>query len=131
LQFYESSSPSGAGTVAGLLSDLATATKIAKVAKLCHLSVRNTDKADTMIGFLSEQRAALLILDWDGCETECYKLLENLRNSGIHPKMSVVGYLSSGKRDLKDAAQSAGCDRVYFKTDFLKNLESLIARCAL
>jgi CheY-like chemotaxis protein len=122
--------PSGA-TVMGLLSSVAVATKIAKAAKRCHLGVRNTDKAAVLLAGMKAVKPVLVLIDWDECEREAFQLLQTLRQDESLKRLPVMGYVSNNKADLKGMAERAGCDRVYFKTDFLNHLEDVIARCAL
>ncbi len=117
------------GIILGLVSDLFFATKIAQAAKHCHVLVHNFDKAQPLLKHLKEKHPHVVILDWDGCEAEAFKVLQALRAEDALKGIATVGYLSlPAKADLKQDAEHAGCHRVYSKTEFLKNLENLVIR---
>lgn len=123
-----SSSPQG--IVAGLLASISIAEKVAKAAKRCGLVSRNSDKSKPLIDLLiSDARIVLILIDWDACEAEAYKLLDDLRGRSDQ-KYPVAGFVSLSKSALVSEAQRAGCDRVYIKTEFLTDLDSIIARYA-
>ncbi len=126
----KSSGLSHGGIVYGLVRDLFVATKIAQAAKHCHLAVHNSDKAGTLLAHVKERKPVLVILDWDGCEAEAFKFLKEMNENADLKRVPSVGYLSQAKSPTRDEAQRAGCHRVYTKTEFMHELETLIARYA-
>jgi len=72
----------------------------------------------------------LVVLDWDDCEAEAFKLLSAFSFNESLRRIPTIGYLSQAKRHLKDEAQNAGCHRVYGKTEFTKGIEDLFMRYA-
>jgi|GEM_PF-752748 len=123
--------PTG-GTLLGLFASIPIVEKVAKAAKRCHLGSRNSDKAASFADlFQSEAKIALVLIDWDSCEVEGYKLLEMIRGVERLKKTLVLGFVSQKKSGLIGEARRAGCDRVLTKTEFLSELESIIARCSL
>ncbi len=120
-----------AGLVLGLVSSVPVATKIAAAARKCHLQVHNASRAASLLQHLQETKPVMMFLDFDGCEAEAFRLLEALKTSSQAAKFPIFGFVSQSKRSVKEEAQRAGCDRVYFKTDFLTDLENLLARSAL
>lgn len=129
-EFGIPASPSGR-VILGLTAQVALATRIAKAAKLCHMAVHNADKAEPLLAVWRQAKVSLVLIDWDECEREGFALLAALRQDPGSRKLPVMGFVSQKKADLKPLAQRAGCDRVLTKTDFLTNLEDLIARCAV
>ena len=126
----QGSGVSHGGIVYGLVRDLFVATKIAQAAKHCHLAVHNSDKAETLLTHAKERKPVLVILDWDGCEAEAFKFLKEMNGNADLKIVPSVGYLSQSKSVTRDEAQRAGCHRVYTKTEFMRDLEVLIARYA-
>ena len=116
------------GAVFGLISNLLSASKIAQSAKHCHLGVHNFDKADPLIEHAKAKLPLLVILDWDGCEAEAFKLLKVFQGDEGLKKVPIIGYLSHVKTALKEEAQKAGCLRVYSKSEFTRELDDLLAR---
>lgn len=118
------------GMVYGLLRDVLIATKIAQSAKHAHLAVHHFDEAAPLVEHVRKKIPCLVILDWDACESEAYKVLKELRQSADFKGVPVVGYVSRSKRATQEEAQRSGCDRVYFKSEFMKNLDDLWVRYA-
>jgi PleD family two-component response regulator len=120
------------GTILGLFASIQIAEKVAKAAKRCHLSSKNSDKASAFAEMIQgDAKIAMVLIDWDTCEVEAYKLLPMLRAAERLKKTLVLGFVSQSKSALIAEAQRAGCDRVLTKTEFLSELESIIARCSL
>lgn len=120
-----------AGLVLGLISSVPIATKIATAARKCHLQVHNASRSAAILQHLQDTRPVMMFLDFDGCEAEAFRLLDALKASTSSAKFPIFGFVSQSKRNVKDEAQRAGCDRVYFKTDFLNDLENLLARSSI
>lgn len=135
LSYMYENDPSGkgtqAGTVFGLISGVDMATRIAKAARVCGLGVYNTDKTESLIKTMGGGKPVLILIDWDGCEREAYKLMDTLRGKTSLKRVPILGFVSKAKEMIKDEAQRAGCDRVYFKTEFIHDLDIILARCAL
>lgn len=116
------------GIVYGLLRDIAAAGKIAQAAKHCHLEVHNFDRSQGLLEHSRLRRPLLMIVDWDGCEAEGYKVLKEIRQNADLNGVAVIGFVSGQKLALREEAQRAGCHRVYHKTEFMKDLELIMAR---
>lgn len=119
------------GSLFGLISNIQVATRIAQSAKHCHLGVHNFDNSAKLVEHAKLTPPMLIILDWDGCEAESFKVLKELSGNADLKSVPVVGYLSSGtKTPLLDEARRAGCLRVYPKSEFLRELDLIVARYA-
>ena len=118
------------GAVFGLISDLSMATRIAKAAKQCHLSVHNFDNAEAVIRQVREKKPVLIILDWDTREAEAFKVLKELGSDADLKGVAAIGYVSGSRETLKQEARRAGCHRIYGKTELTRDLEYLLARYA-
>lgn len=121
----------GGGIVFGLSANLMIAAKIAKSARICRLAVHNFDHAEALIGHLRRQRPVLIVMDWDSCEAEAFKVLKELRENAEFKGVAAVGTISAGtKNPVREEAQRAGCHRVYTKTEFLRDMDLILARYA-
>ena len=116
--------------VYGLVSNIAMASKIADAARKCHLAVHNFDRAEPLITHAIQKKPKLVILDWDACEAEAFKTLKELAKNADLKGVPAVGYVSGAREVLKQEAQRAGCYRVYSKTEFIKEMELIMARYA-
>lgn len=119
-----------AGYVVGLISDIYLAGKIAQSARQHGLNVHHFDRGDDLVAFVQGHKTLFIILDWDHREAESFKILKALRDSADLRRVPVIGYLSSAKQELVQEAERAGCDRVYGKTEFNKNLNDFMMRYA-
>ena len=130
---FEDFPPAGirsGGIVLGLVANLFLASKIVQTAKHCHLAVHHFDRAEALLKFAGQHVPILIILDWDDCEAEAFKLLKELARNTDLQHVPAVGYLSQAKALLKEEARRAGCHRVYGKTEFNRDLASLLTRYA-
>ncbi len=137
MRFYDGGGPDFApgirtgGMIWGLSRNIAVASRIAQSARHCRLQVHNFDQSEALIGKIRQERPVLIVMDFDSCEAEAFKVLKEIRGNAEFKDVAAVGYLSAGfKTPLKDEAQRAGCHRVYSKTEFLKDLDLILARYA-
>jgi PleD family two-component response regulator len=119
------------GALLGLVSDLLMATKIAQAAKHNHLGVHNFDRAGALVEHAASKRPFLVILDWDGCEAEAFKVLKAFREDAVLKGIPTVGYVSQSKKEVKEEAERAGCHRVYTKVEFTHAVDDILMRYAL
>ena len=113
-----------------LLRDIATATKIVKCAARFGLAVRNFDRAETVIENARSKMPFLIILDFEHCEAEAYKTLKEFRGNADFKSVPFVGFITKAGDAVKREAECAGCDRVYMKTEFDRELPNLMTRYA-
>lgn len=114
--------------IASFVGDMAMATRITKAAKQCGLAVKNFDHIEPLLKHAETKVPEVVFMDWDRLEAKCYELLQLARNLDTWSTVSLIGYVSQNKAALKEEAQRAGCQRVYSKTEFIAELEMLIAR---
>jgi PleD family two-component response regulator len=117
--------------VFALVADMAAATQIVKCAAALHIAVRNFDKAGKLVAQAAIERPFLVILDFEKCEAEAFRVLNELRNNADLRSVPVVGFVTQAKGMVKPEAEKAGCSRVYMKTEFGRQLPDLIARYAV
>ena len=114
-----------------LVRDMAAASRIAKRAGALSITVRNFDRAQTLLEHARKERPFLVILDLETCEVEAFQVLKELRENADLKGMPAVGVVTQAKAMVKPEAEKAGCLRVYLKTEFGKELQDVIARYAL
>lgn len=118
------------GAVFGLSANLLLAAKIAQSAKHFHLGVHNFDKCAPLVEHARQKAPIVVILDWDGCEAEAFKVLKEFSRDADLKKVATVGCLSNMHQPLKEDAERAGCHRVYAKTEFMRTLDDILMRYA-
>ncbi|HPW77400.1 MAG TPA: response regulator [Candidatus Omnitrophota bacterium] len=116
--------------VYGLVRDLAMAKQLVKCASRFGIRARNFDRADSLMKSVEETKPFLVILDFENLECESYKTLKEIRESADAKGVPVIGFVSQSRSAVKEEAERAGCDRVYLKTVFNRDLPELIARYA-
>lgn len=116
------------GWVLGLVSQIPFAAKIAQAAKSCRLNVHNFDRASVLIEYAKQHPPVVVILDWDGCQAEAFKVLKEFAACADLKNVPTVGYVSYPNEVLKQEARLAGCHRVYSKSEFIRALEDLLVR---
>lgn len=114
--------------VCGLLGQMGMAVKIAQAARNAHVNVSFSDRAERLLAIVSERKPLLIILDWEKCEAEAFKLLDHLNATAEGKKIPKIGFVVQSKQQVKGMAEYAGCDRVYWKTDFLHQLNDFFVR---
>jgi ribosomal protein S2 len=93
--------------------------------------VRNFDKAGKLVAQAAVERPFLVILDFEKCEAEAFRALNELCNNADLKGIPAVGFVTQAKNMVKPEAEKAGCSRVYMKTEFGRQLPDLIARYAV
>ncbi len=117
------------GAVFTLTGDLSAATKITKSAQACHLDVKHWDRSERLLDALRMLPGnAVVVVDWDTREADGYKVLKAVRETVDFRRASIVGFVSAAKQVLKKEAETAGCLRVYGKTEFFSGLEMIWLR---
>lgn len=114
--------------VYALVKDLFFATKIVKTAQAVGLEVRAFDTADRLFQAAREKEPSLVLIDCEGLEKEAFNLLGKFRAEERFSKIPEIGYLSHAARDLKAEMRRAGCEQVYSKSEFTKELENLFVK---
>ena len=114
--------------VYALVGDLFFASKIVKTAQALELEVRVFDSAARLLQASREKEPMLVLLDCQGLEREAFHLLGELRSDTSLSAVPRIGYLSHVSQDLRREMREAGCEQVYPKSTFTKELENLLAR---
>ena len=116
--------------VYALVNDLFFATKIMKTVQAMGLTGRAFDTAERLFQASTEKEPALIFLDCQGSEKEAFRLLKEMRSDEVFSQVPKIGYLSHGAIELKKEMRTAGCEQVYAKSEFTKELENLLVRYA-
>lgn len=112
----------------GLMKDIQMATRVAQAVKLCRGTIHNFDQAARLVEHAKAKRPRLVLLDWDGCEAEAFKVLKEMRENVDLKSVACIGYVSGSKPLVKEEAQRAGCLRVYLKTEWTQDLTGILTR---
>ncbi|OQA57375.1 MAG: hypothetical protein BWY42_00611 [Candidatus Omnitrophica bacterium ADurb.Bin277] len=116
--------------VYGLVRDMPVAGQLVKCAGRFGLKARIFDRAETLLREVGEAKPFLIILDFDHLENEAYKVLKEARQNADSKDVPLVGFVSQPRAAVKQEAQQSGCDRVYMKTEFNRELPDIVTRYA-
>ena len=111
-----------------LVNDIFFATKMVKSAQALQLESRAFDSAERLFQAAKAKPPALVILDCQGLENEAFKVLSDFKQDETLARVPQIGYLSHAAQDLKKEMQTAGAIRVYSKSEFSRDLDTLLAR---
>lgn len=118
------------GMVYGLVRNLAVAAQITKCANRFGLQARHFDRTEKLIENVRGKKPFLIILDFENCEMEAYKTLKELRENADSKGIPLIGFVTQARVAVKKEAEDSGCDRVYMKTEFARELPGLMTRYA-
>ncbi len=116
------------GPIYVLVKDLFFATKIVKTAQAAGLEVRAFDSAERLLGASRERQPQLVILDCQGLEREAFRLLEGFQADERLAKVPRIGYLPHVAHELKQEMLRAGCEHIYSKSEFTRELENILVK---
>ena len=114
--------------VYALVRDLFFATKIVKTAEAAGLKARTFDSAERLVAAATENEPSFVMMDCETLEREAFRALEAFRRNPTLSKIPRVGFLTHGTGDLKRQMQDAGCEKVCTKSEFTRELETLMVR---
>ena len=118
-------------SVFALVADMVVAMQIVKCGAGLHIGVRNFDRAGKLVAQASIEKPFLVILDFEKCEAEAFRALNELHKNADLKGIPAVGFVTQAKVMVKPEAEKAGCFRVYMKTEFGRELPDLITRYAV
>jgi PleD family two-component response regulator len=115
--------------IMAVLEDLFFTVKINESAKHAGLPIQFV-KSETDVLESAKTKPALIILDLNFQGIDPLKLIAKLKSDAETKSISLIGYLSHVKGELKLQAQEAGCDMVMARSAFSQNLPQILKRHA-
>jgi CheY-like chemotaxis protein len=115
--------------IVAVLNDLFFTVKINESAKRAGLPITFVKSRADVLAQAAE-KPVLIIFDLNFSEIEPLEVVRELKADPEMSKISVIGYLSHVQGELKQDAQSAGCDMVMARSAFSQNLPQILKRHA-
>jgi CheY-like chemotaxis protein len=115
--------------VLAVLEDLLFTVKIHDAAKRAGLKVEFV-KSELDALEQARQHPAVIILDLNFARIEPLQLIAKLKADEETKGVNLIGYVSHVQGDLKQAAQTAGCNMVLARSAFSQNLPMILKRHA-
>jgi CheY-like chemotaxis protein len=115
--------------VLAVLEDLFFTVKIHDAAKRAGLQVAFV-KSEVDALDQARQHPAVIVLDLNFAGIEPLQLIAKLKADDETKDINLIGYVSHVQGDLKQAAQTAGCNMVLARSAFSQNLPMIFKRHA-
>jgi len=115
--------------VLAVLDDLFFTVKINESAKRAGLPVEFL-KSEKDAVEKAKEHPAVIILDLNCTSVDALQLIRELKSNADTKSVGLIGYLSHIQGELKQQAQSAGCDMVLARSAFSQNLLQILKRHA-
>ena len=118
----------GSKRILAVVSDLFFSVKLSEAAKRASLSLEFVKDATQVIDKAHYEKPALIIFDLNFDSVEPLELISKLKASPETKGINLIGYLSHIQAELKQSAQTAGCDMVMARSAFSQNLPQIFKR---
>jgi PleD family two-component response regulator len=117
----------GAKRIVAVLNDLMFTVKIQNVAKRANLEPVFV-QSWKQVTDLAEDSPSAIILDLNYAEAKPLDLISALKGNEKTRKIPLLGYVAHVQVDVRQAAQTRGCDVVVARSAFVQNLPELLQR---
>ncbi len=113
--------------VLGAVEDLLFKSKISETSSQLGIEAAFPRRPRKLLDALRESPPDLLILDLNSARFEPLALLRDVKSDEATRGISTVGFLSHVQKDLAVAAREAGCDRIFARSAFTRDLPNILA----
>ena len=118
----------GSKRILAVVSDLFFSVKLTEAAKRAGLTLEFVKEDKQVIEKAHHERPALIIFDLNFDSVGPLDLIAKLKGAPETKGINLIGYLSHVQAELKQSAQSAGCDMVMARSAFSQNLPQIFKR---
>jgi CheY-like chemotaxis protein len=112
-----------------VLNDLMFTVKIQEAAKRVGLEPVFVKSGREAID-LADANAAAIILDLNYADAKPLELISDLKGNERTKKIPLIGYVAHVQVELRQAAETRGCDVVVARSAFVQNLPELLRQLA-
>jgi PleD family two-component response regulator len=113
--------------VLGAVEDLLFKSKISETASQLGIEASFPRSPKKLLDALHESLPDLLVLDLNSARFEPLVVLQDVKSDEALRGVSTVGFLSHVQKDLAVAAREAGCDRIFARSAFTRDLPKILA----
>jgi len=114
-------------TVLAVVNDIFFSAKITEAAKRTGVMLQYVTNEKDLLE-KAKANPALIVFDLNFDAVHPLELIKKLKEDAGLTDISLLGYLSHVQRDLKLAAQQAGCDVVLPRSAFSMNMQEIFSR---
>ena len=113
--------------VFGAVEDLLFKSKISETASQLGIEAAFPRSPRKLLDALRESPPDLLVLDLNSARFEPLTLLKDVKSDEATRDVSTIGFLSHVQKDLAVAAREAGCDHIFARSAFTRDLPKILA----
>jgi len=114
--------------ILAVVSDLFFSVKLSEAAKRASLALEFVKDGNQVLNKAQHEKPALIIFDLNFEGAQPLTLISQLKSSPETKGINLIGYLSHVQAELKQNAQTAGCDMVMARSAFSQNLPQIFKR---
>jgi CheY-like chemotaxis protein len=114
-------------TILAVVTDLFFAVKVTDGAKRAGREVKYVQSLEQAVAYAREAKPVMAVADLHCKEVDCLELARRLKCDPGTSAIPMLGFLSHVREDLKQAALSAGFDRVVARSTFSDKARDLLA----
>lgn len=118
----------GSKRILAVVSDLFFSVKLSEAAKRASLALEFVKDPKQVLDKAHHEKPALIIFDLNFDGVGPVDLITQLKSAPETKGINLIGYLSHIQAELKQSAQSAGCDMVMARSAFSQNLTQIFKR---
>jgi DNA-binding NarL/FixJ family response regulator len=111
--------------VLALVDDLFFQAKILETAKHLGIAVRTSNSGDALLGEIAKEAPKLVIVDLNARGAPLHAI-ERVRAAA--PSLALIAFLSHVQTELAQQARAAGCTEVMPRSQFTRELASILTR---
>jgi PleD family two-component response regulator len=110
------------------MDDLLFLSKIQSVAKTLQIDVRPfIGSTEDLTSRISQLNPSSILIDLNSKRIDALGLIISFKASGATSEVPLIGFLSHIDVEMRAAAVSAGCDRVFPRSVFIQNLSEILS----
>jgi len=113
-------------TIIAVLDDMFFSSKIREGAKGLKLEVEFIKSSNGLTEKIKKDIPSLLIVDLNTRVLSPFQVIRDLKSSPEFMDIPILGFFSHVQTELKEEAAKAGCNLIYPKSKFSKDLRSIL-----
>ena len=114
--------------IVALLDDLFFTSKIREASKPLNLDVEFIKNSDYLSDKIKSMRPSLIIIDLNSKSINALDVIRELKSSEETKGIRILGYLSHVQTDLRKEASDAGCDLLFPRSKFSRDLTHILLK---
>lgn len=114
--------------ILAVLDDLIFSSKIREAAKSFDVDLEFVKKPDGLCERISSEKPSLIIFDLNSKACSALDIVRKIKSTNELKNIPVIGFLPHVQTELKQEADRAGCDLVFPRSRFSKELGQILRK---